>query len=391
MSVKFVILRNCDLHLDEVYEGGKQGNAGDDVISKIFKTYVAGGFRTSGSSKPFRINYCILYSDLKNTDWPDSIDIYNGMFIYFGDNKSPGDILKTKHKGNLILEESFKLELKKERKNIPPFFIFTKESGQNRKFRGLAVPGHPRINIADSLVAQWNIKDGKRYQNYKAIFSILSVNEIKRNWIENLLKDRTSIIDAPKEWVNWVQNKKYKILEVPSKKLIRTKAEQLPSNSSDEKILKVIYDHFNKNKKGAEQFEYFSGEIIKLMDQNIGEIDITRFTRDGGRDGIGYYDIGKDKSRSLKIDFAIEAKRYNLNSGVGIKDTKRLISRLRHRQFGILISTSYVSKQAYEEIVADAHPILIISGIDLVLIVKDKIARTPKDLSEYLKKEYPYE
>ena len=86
----------------------------------------------------------------------------------------------------------------------------------------------------------------------------------------------------------------------------------------------------------------------------------------------------------------MEAKRWAA-SGVGYRDTSRLISRLRHRQFGILITTSYVNKYAYEEIVEDKHPILIISGADLVSIVKEKIARTPKKLSEYLKEEFPYE
>ena len=48
----------------------------------------------------------------------------------------------------------------------------------------------------------------------------------------------------------------------------------------------------------------------------------------------------------------MEAKRWAA-SGVGYRDTSRLISRLRHRQFGILITTSYVNKYAYEEIVED--------------------------------------
>ena len=214
----------------------------------------------------------------------------------------------------------------------------------------------------------------------------MSVNIISRNWIDNLLKDRASIIDAPKEWINWVQNKKYNILQVPSKSVIRTKEKQQPLNVSDKKILEVIYEYFKNN---AEQFEHFSGKVIELMDKNVGEIDITRFTRDGGRDGIGYYDIGNNKSHSLKIDFAMEAKCYKPSNGVGVKETSRLISRLRHRQFGILITTSYVSSQAYQEIVDDNHPILIISGIDLISIVKEKLAKTSKELSEYLKKEHP--
>ena len=43
----------------------------------------------------------------------------------------------------------------------------------------------------------------------------------------------------------------------------------------------------------------------------------------------------------------------------------RLISRIRNRQFGILITTSVVSKQAYKEVRQDQHPIVIISGGDI--------------------------
>jgi Restriction endonuclease len=45
-------------------------------------------------------------------------------------------------------------------------------------------------------------------------------------------------------------------------------------------------------------------------------------------------------------------------SGVGVKELSRLISRLRHRQFGILVTTSYLGHQAYEELRSDRHPVL---------------------------------
>jgi hypothetical protein len=33
----------------------------------------------------------------------------------------------------------------------------------------------------------------------------------------------------------------------------------------------------------------------------------------------------------------------------GVREMSRLISRLRHRQFGVLVTTSYVDNQAYRE------------------------------------------
>ncbi|MFC1933067.1 restriction endonuclease [Chloroflexota bacterium] len=58
-----------------------------------------------------------------------------------------------------------------------------------------------------------------------------------------------------------------------------------------------------------------------------------------------------------------------MNNGVGVKETSRLISRLRYRQFGIFITTSYISLQAYKEIKQDQHPIIIISGRNIASIL----------------------
>ncbi|WP_370807790.1 restriction endonuclease [Faecalibacillus intestinalis] len=94
--------------------------------------------------------------------------------------------------------------------------------------------------------------------------------------------------------------------------------------------------------------------------------------RDGGRDAIGYYSIstGNKANFPLKIDCALEAKCYSLNHGVGVKNMSRLISQIRYRQFGILITTSYVDSQAYKEVVEDGHPILIITASDIAYILR---------------------
>ena len=70
----------------------------------------------------------------------------------------------------------------------------------------------------------------------------------------------------------------------------------------------------------------------------------------GGRDAVGYYLIStKGKANHpLKIDCAMEAKCYNPNNAVGVHEMSRLISRIRYRQFGAFVTTSYVGKQAYE-------------------------------------------
>lgn len=49
----------------------------------------------------------------------------------------------------------------------------------------------------------------------------------------------------------------------------------------------------------------------------------------------------------------------------------RLISRIRYRQFGTLLTTSYVDNQAYNEVVEDGHPILIVTASDIASILRN--------------------
>ncbi len=85
-----------------------------------------------------------------------------------------------------------------------------------------------------------------------------------------------------------------------------------------------------------------------MMDGRLQISEITRWHRDGGRDAIGVYRFGP-KADPIAIDFALEAKCKGIDSGVGVKELARLVSRLRHRQFGILVTTSFLAEQAYEE------------------------------------------
>ena len=109
------------------------------------------------------------------------------------------------------------------------------------------------------------------------------------------------------------------------------------------------------------------------MDENFIGFSLTRPWRDGGRDAIGYYSIstGGKANYPLKIDCALEAKCYSADNSVGVKQMSRLISRIRYRQFGILVTTSYVHSQAYEEVVEDGHPILIVTASDIAGILRN--------------------
>src|SRR4029079_5444702 len=95
----------------------------------------------------------------------------------------------------------------------------------------------------------------------------------------------------------------------------------------------------------------------------------TRPSRDGGRDAVGKLRVGSGPSGIL-VDFALEAKCYSPPQAVGVRDMSRLISRLRHRQFGVIVTTTCVDLQAYKEIKEDQHPIVIIAAADIVELLR---------------------
>ncbi|RKN53559.1 restriction endonuclease [Bacillus sp. S66] len=381
MAVSFSNLAKSDLTIDEVYLGGTKNDMSAEVLSKLMKVENSGGFRARGSKSKFDLKYIVLYTTGEDIDWIDEIDVESGIFSYFGDNKNPGQELhKTKKKGNIILRECFNRLHNGERNKIPPFFIFSKESGRSIRFRGLAVPGCEGMNANEDLVAVWSIKDGCRFQNYKSIFTILDVGTISRQWVQDLLADKGLESEyAPKAWIKWKKTGKYTPLKAKKPRKYRTKHEQIPTSELDIDIINTIYGYF----KTGVAFEPCAVRIAQLMDPNIVSYEVTRGVRDGGRDAVGKYRIGIDSS-SIIVDFALEAKRYALDNGIGVKETSRLISRLRHRQFGILVTTSFVDPYPYKEIIDDNHPIVIISAVEIVTILKRSGYKTKAEVLKWL-------
>jgi hypothetical protein len=67
----------------------------------------------------------------------------------------------------------------------------------------------------------------------------------------------------------------------------------------------------------------------------------------------------------------------------------RLISRLRHRQFGVLVTTSYVELQAYKEIKEDQHPIIVIAASDIVQLLRSNGLANVEAVTGWLAREFP--
>ena len=381
MKVQFSELGNSDLYVDCIYKGGEAPNISSEPFSKLIPGCEnSGGFRKKkredGSEK---YAYIVLYTSMEELEWPDYLDKETGVFSYYGDNREPGQKLtETAKKGNKILEMAFDLLNKgHDLSDMPPFFVFKKTGvGRDIQFLGLAAPGNPNISPEEDLVAIWKTVNDNRFQNYKAYFTILDTGSepIKRKWIESLIKDHENSMElAPEAWKKFIKNGRSGIVPLMAPKSIKvpTQVEQLPSSKDSEgnSCMEIIRGHYKDNSYG---FEAFAREIVLKMDEKFVDFELTRPWRDGGRDALGKYEIsaGKKYNIPLKIDCALEAKCYAENHGVGVKEMSRLISRIRYRQFGIMVTTSFVSSQAYQEVLEDGHPILIVTAADIVEILR---------------------
>jgi hypothetical protein len=267
------------------------------------------------------------------------------------------------------------------------------------KFKGLAVPGLEGASGTEDLVAIWKTTRGNRFQNYIATFTILDVPVISREWIEDIRRGDPSSKNAPQAWLDFIEKGHYTPLVSEPTTIIRSDEEQLPSNKLGKEILSTVwqyFDHANKEekKRRAHIFEVFAAKIFQLHDKNVIVDEVTRGSVDGGRDAIGRYTLGLN-SDPIFVEYALEAKCYQPGiskdkaNRVGVKEVARLISRLRHRQFGVLVTTSTVHKQAYKEVREDKHPVIFISGGDIAEILIKAGFNTKSRVLDYLQSECP--
>jgi len=396
--VSFDSLANSDLYIDAVYEGGSSGNSGDDPISKLLPCVGnMGGFRVAGRGE--RKSFVVLYTSGEDKDWPDTMDLGTGRFVYFGDNKTPGhELHDTKPGGNQLLRRIFEhLHGNPPRRDqIPPLFVFAKNpteiSNRSVQFKGLVVPGFPGVPATEDLVAVWKTSGGQRFQNYRAFFTVLDIPIVKREWIDSLTSTTTAIsTTGPDAWVDWQTRGRYKPLISEPTTVIRSVDEQTPETETKKGLVLTIFDYF---KDRPTHFEAFAARIFQMHDQRVIIDEITRATIDGGRDAIGRYRLGV-MDDPVYAEFSLEAKCYAPPMGreqpttIGVREVSRLISRIRHRQFGVLVTTSVVSRQAYEEVREDGHPIIFLAGKDIADILVACGCNTRELLVDFLEKEFP--
>lgn len=376
-SITFESLSNADLHIDAIYLGGNAGNISDEPLNKLIPGLSnAGGFRkvVNIPGQPRRVRLCALVSSGSDPDWPDSLDHERGIFTYYGDNRKAGnhDMHSTPRGGNVILRDAYTNLHSNKRHLIPPFLIFEKEGSRGfaYKFKGLAVPGVNGLGPSEDLVAIWKSDaNNNRFLNYRSRFTVLNIETVPRKWLVEIQSTGDSTgPSAPKIWKEFLETGKAPPLLAPRTIKIRNKIEQLPNNQTEWEILNTVVNYYKNHPQGEYAFEKCAVEVCLLSDTKILNLELTPPTRDGGRDGIGTYRLGTDFSY-IKVEFSMEAKCYDPQNSNGVKLTSRLISRLKHRQFGYFVTTSFVAQQAYNEIIEDNHPVIIFSGRDIAKIL----------------------
>ena len=197
---------------------------------------------------------------------------------------------------------------------------------------------------------------------------------------------------APETWRSWVDGGRYRPLKSPPTKTIRSTQDQVPINKQQEDIVLTIYEHFRSTPTA---FEPFACDIFAMHEHPRVSIDyVTRPSRDGGRDAVGRYRVGVH-SDPVYAEFALEAKLWRPPSSgkpqgqLGVKEVQRVISRIKHRQFGVIVTTGTVHEQAYSEVREDGHPVVFLRARDIAEILIERGLNTRGAVSEYLKKGFP--
>ena len=400
------------LILDRIYKSTKPGTPYQkDIVSKIFRVRNQGGIRfpsPKGSDARPQYTYCVLASTGREMYWKDEADEHFGAYVYFGDQNRPGfDLLDTPLRGNKLLSAVFGYASSGEnsdRKLIPPIFAFQKYGGgSNVVFKGLLVPGIDSMPSEDWIVAFYTKlhRSPISFLNFKTYFTILDTSEgseaepnnsgISFQWLNDIENGKALESKyCPKAWRTYILTGKRKAIKpfihpepYPSKE------QQLPITEEGKTMLNMLQQYFI-DIDGGFAFEHFATKLVQIMFPAVKQLETTRKYDDGGIDAIGKYQVFKSNENSIQLDFYVQAKCYRATNSVDTKDTARLIARIKGKDFGIMFTTSYIARQAYNEIVEDRHPIGFITGGDIIdFLIKKLQIRDREELRDWLKREFP--
>ncbi len=232
------------LRVDASYRNTNNWQNPDDVFNRFFRFVDKKGINNTSGFRPkskaggdtdiTECAFCVLVTNFGETEWPDAIDRENGLFMYYGDNRSPGRPLnETAVGGNRLLEKVFTALHLGERSKIPPFLAFEKcktDQGTQMRFLGLTCPGAQGMSALEDMVAVWRMQNNLRFQNYRAVLTILKEETVSHAWLQELVDGATPEESGhcPSAWRLWVRTGAYSPLRCTRELRPRTRLEQMP-------------------------------------------------------------------------------------------------------------------------------------------------------------------
>ena len=303
--------------------------------------------------------------------WEDLVDLPHGRIVYWGDAKRDKRGLD-EFIGNRALRAAHDQVLDDNRALIPPILHFSKPSAGRVRFNGLCV--------IDRLEMTWFEDGGHPVRNYRVHLTVLDESDVDVEWLHRRMKaqDVASLSgDGPDAW------RRYQAGYVDRLRIwaasIRDAVQQLPEEGSRDSAVLEQLTNMNPT-----EFEAATVAMFRELDDVQHSITRTRPTADGGFDFYGQFTL--PPPLRYEIDFLGEAKKFARGTAVSPRYVSRLVARLARGQYGIFVTTSYFTKQAQEEVIADGYPTTLIAGADIVRMMRElRIARGGEISQTWLK------
>lgn len=292
--------------------------------------------------------------------WEDLVDLAHGRIVYWGDAKFDPARAIDDFVGNKALRLAWEAVIDNRAAAIPPILHFTKAGKGTTRFNGLCV--------IDRLDFTWFEDHGRPVRNYRAQLTVLDEHEVDLRWLQararatSLAELEATSRQAPAAWRRYEAGAVDRLRIWAS--MIRSTEAQLPERGSpDEAVLQQLAA------MPPTQFEAAVVALLREMDEVRHTIHRTRPTADGGFDFYGSFTL--PPPLDYEISLLGEAKRYATTTAVSPDRVSRLVARLNRGQYGLFVTTSYYTKQAQEEVVADGYPVKLISGSDVTRMMRE--------------------
>ena len=289
--------------------------------------------------------------------WEDLLDLSHGRIVYWEDAKFHASKTVDEFIGNRALRVMYDMVLDDKKSLIPPILHFSKPTTGAVRFNGLCVLDH--------LELTWFEDNGRPVRNYRAHLTVLDEEFIDVEWLHRRATVTSASQldgDGPEAWQRYQLGFVDRLqIWAPS---IRDKNGQIPPpDSADAKVLQQLAG------MAPTEFEAAVVSLFRELEEVRHNITRTRPTADGGFDFFGTFAF--PPPLRYEIEFLGEAKKFHRDAAVSPRHVSRLVARLGRGQYGIFVTTSYFTRQAQEEVLADRYPTTLISGADMVRMMRE--------------------